>query len=176
MKKLLLVVDYQNDFVDGSLGFPQAKTLEPVIAEKIKAYRAEGNDVAFTMDTHHSDYLSTQEGRNLPIPHTVKGTDGWNLYGSIEGLQHPEDKVFEKPVFGSAELFDYLRANPYDSIELVGVVAHICVLSNAVLAKAALPEAEVIIDAAGTASADPSMCEKALDVLEGVQCTVINRA
>ena len=86
MKKLLVVVDYQNDFVSGSLGFPKAAQLEEAIIKKIEDYRAAGDDVVFTLDTHGPDYLSTQEGKNLPVEHCIKGTDGWQLYGKVAAL------------------------------------------------------------------------------------------
>ncbi|MCL2810682.1 MAG: cysteine hydrolase [Clostridia bacterium] len=175
MKKLLIVVDYQKDFVDGALGFAQAAALEQPIAEKIKAYRRAGQTVAFTLDTHQVDYLSTQEGKNLPVLHCVAGSAGHALYGHVAGLLQQGDKVFEKPAFGSAKLFDYLLGETFDNIELVGLVSNICVLANAVLAKTALPEAIVEVDAACTASFDEALNRAALDVLEGLQVRVINR-
>ena len=164
MKRLLIVVDYQNDFVDGSLGFPGAELLEEPIAAKIEEYRSAADVIAFTFDTHRCDYLETQEGRNLPVEHCIE-------------LIRPTDEVFEKPSFGSADLFEWLRAAqpPFKSIELVGLVSNICVISNAVLAKAACPEVPVIVDAACTASFDDSLNEKALDVLEGLQVQGTNR-
>lgn len=175
MKKLLIVVDYQNDFVTGSLGFPEAVKLEKPIAEKIAQYRKEGQSIAFTYDTHDGDYLKTQEGRRLPVPHCVKGTEGWELYGRIAGLVQEGDRLIYKPAFGSAELFDYLRQSDFDSIELVGLVSDICVISNAALVKAALPEAEVTVDAACTASADPNKNRAALEIMSSLQINVINR-
>ena len=143
MKKLLLVVDYQTDFVNGALGFPGAEKLDSLIAKKIAQYRSERGDVAFTMDTHRTNYLDTQEGRKLPIP--------------------------------SLELGNWLEENEYDQIELVGLVSYMCVLSNAIIAKAALPEAEILIDAACTAGPDQALHEKCLDLMESLQMTVINR-
>ncbi|MEG2024360.1 MAG: isochorismatase family cysteine hydrolase [Gordonibacter sp.] len=185
MKRLLLVVDYQNDFVDGSLGFPGAEKLEGPIAEKIVAYREAGDDVAFTLDTHHRDYLKTQEGRGLPVEHCIEGTPGHDLYGQIALLQRDTDTVFRKPSFGSAAFFERSRLSqraadevgkpPFASIEIVGLVSNICVLANAVLAKTACPEVPIIVDAACTASHDPALHEKVLDVMEGLQIQVINR-
>lgn len=175
MKKALIVVDYQNDFVSGSLGFPEAVALEGRIERKIVDCLSAGDDLLFTFDTHASDYLATQEGRNLPVPHCEKGTEGWNLYGAVAAYLPKAVRCFEKNTFGSFELAEYLKATGYDVVELVGLVSNICVISNAILAKAALPEAEIIVDAACTASVDVSMNEKALDVLQGVQVVVINR-
>lgn len=175
MKKLLIVVDYQNDFVTGSLGFPKAVTLEEPICRKIATYRNAGHDVVYTLDTHGGDYLETMEGKKLPIPHCSRSTEGWQLYGKVAALRAPKDVVFEKSTFGSAGLMAYLQEHAYDSIELCGLVTNMCVLSNAVIAKAARPDAEIIIDAACTASFDDAMHEKALDVLAGIHCTILNR-
>lgn len=174
MKKLLLVVDYQKDFVDGALGFPGAEKLDGPITQKIAAYHANGDDVAFTLDTHGEDYLSTQEGRKLPVIHCRKYTPGWSLYGETGKARQEGDKVFEKPAFPSLELGSWLREKGYDQIELVGLVSYICVLSNAVIAKAALPEAEIIIDASCTAGADSDLHHKALELMRTLQMTVIN--
>ena len=185
MKRLLMVVDYQNDFVDGALGFPGAEKLVEPIARKITEYRDRFDEIVFTLDTHHANYRDTQEGRNLPVEHCVEGTPGHGLYGVIADLIQPVDVVFRKPTFGSADLFEWLRVAqqaaaelgkpPFESIELVGLVSNICVLSNAVLAKTACPEVPIIVDAACTASFDPKLHEEALDVLEGLHVQVINR-
>ncbi len=172
MKKLLLVVDYQNDFVSGALGFKRAEELEEPIAKKIIEYRSAGNDVAFTLDTHGENYMDTREGAGLPIPHCIKGSDGWELYGRIKSLAEKSDKFFLKPCFGSAELFEYLKNSRYDEIELVGVVTNICVISNAVLAKTALPEAIISVDSACTASGDEALCEQALNVMRSMQINI----
>lgn len=175
MKQLLIVVDYQNDFVDGALGFPGAEQLDGPIARRIADYRAAGDDVVFTYDTHGSNYAQTQEGRKLPIPHCIAGGNGWELYGETGQARHPEDFCFRKPTFPSLEMAEWLKGRSYGRVELCGLVSHICVLSNAILVKAALPEAEIVVDAALTASFDPTLHEKALDVLEGVHVTVIHR-
>lgn len=172
-RRLLIVVDYQNDFVDGSLGFPEASLLEKPICDKIDLFRSMGADVAFTLDTHFENYLQTQEGRKLPIPHCIKGSEGWNLYGKVAGKRSSGDPVFEKGAFGSMGLIDYLKSNSYDVITLVGLVSHICVFTNAILAKTALPEAEVEVDSSCCGSFDLSLQEKAYDILEGLQITVL---
>jgi nicotinamidase-related amidase len=175
MKKLLIVVDYQNDFVTGSLGFPKAEMLEELICRKIALYRNAGNDIVFTLDTHGGDYLETMEGKKLPVPHCSRSTEGWQLYGKVAALKAPKDVVFEKPTFGSAGLMAYLMDHDYDSIELCGLVTNMCVLANAVIVKTARPDADIIIDASCTASFDESMHEKALEVLAGIHCTILNR-
>ena len=185
MKRLLIVVDYQNDFVDGALGFDGAELLDERIAKKIDEYREAADHIAFTYDTHHKDYLETFEGMNLPIPHCIEGTDGHELYGQVATKLHDSDDVFMKPTFGSTALFERLMkrqavaerigAAPFESIEVVGLVSNMCVLSNAVIARTACPDVPIIVDAACTASPDPIMNEKAFDIMEGLQIRVINR-
>ena len=175
MKKLLLVIDFQRDFVDGALGFPGAEALDGPIARKIAQYRSAGDDVAFTLDTHGEDYLSTQEGRRLPIPHCLRGTPGWELYGETGQAHRDEDLIIEKSAFPSLELGDLLREKGYGQVELVGLVSYICVLSNAIMVKAALPEAEILIDAACTGAPDKALHQKGLDLMEALHMTVINR-
>lgn len=175
MKSILLVIDYQKDFVDGVLGFPQSVRLEDPIAEKICAYRSNGHEIVFTYDTHTTDYLNTQEGRNLPVVHCIKGTAGWELYGKVAQLRRDTDICIEKIAFGSMELAEFLAENQYDRVELVGVVSNICLISDAVLAKAALPEAEIIVDASCVASNDDCLNAAALDVMASMQIRIINR-
>lgn len=176
-KKLLIVVDYQNDFVVGSLGCPQAAGIEEALAAKIEKYRGMGEDaqIIFTMDTHDKDYLHTQEGVNLPVEHCIKGFDGWQLYGKVAELKDEADLVFSKPTFGSLELADYLRdrGDEYESVELCGVVTNICVISNMVLAKAAMPEVPIFVDVACVASNDDALGEAALAVMETMHVKVI---
>lgn len=174
-KKCLIVVDYQNDFVCGSLGFPGAEQLAPRIAEKIRQYRAEGGEVIFTLDTHGDTYLETQEGQNLPVVHCISGTEGHSLYGDVAGEIRESDPKFCKNTFGSDALFEYLRTHPFSQIELVGLVSNICVMANAVLVKTAQPETPIIVDASCTASHDKHLNDAALDVLAGMQVRVINR-
>ena len=175
MKKCLIVVDYQNDFVTGSLGFPDAVALEPGIAAKIQSYRDSGDDVLFTFDTHTSAYLVSREGRWLPVEHCIGGTEGHRLYGRLGEMASEEDWCFIKYTFGSDALYEFLTKNKYSAIELVGVVTNICVISNAVLARTAQPETDVTVDAACCASNDRSLGEKALDVMESLQIRVYNR-
>ena len=176
MKKLLIVVDYQKDFVDGSLGFPSAVALEEKIVDKIKAYRKNNDEIVFTFDTHEKEYLDSQEGQHLPVPHCIRETNGWELYGHVADLKEESDQFFVKPTFGSGELFDYLREREevYQSIELVGLLSNICVISNAILAKTALPEVPIIVDAACTASHDEILNDQALAVMASLQIQIIN--
>ena len=177
MNRYLFVIDYQNDFVDGALGFPGAEKLDERIAEKVLSYGK--GKVLFTRDTHFENYLQTREGKNLPVVHCIKGTPGWEVYGkTAEALAQVEAKAIDKLVFGM-DVTDPATAavlpESADEIELVGLVSNICVVSNACVLQARYPEARIIVDAALTASMDPGMHEKVLDVLEGFQVKVINR-
>lgn len=175
MKKLLIVVDYQKDFVEGSLGFQKARELEPKICEKIDSYRRFGYEVLFTLDTHYEDYLNTQEGEKLPVKHCIYGTEGWELYGQVNGKKEKGDRCFIKSSFGSADLYRYLVDKEYNSIEIVGVVTHICVLANAVIVKTALPDTPVFVDASCVASNDDKLNEQALNIMESMQIDILNR-
>lgn len=169
MKKLLIVVDYQNDFVNGSLGFDGAEQLESGIAAKIEEYK--NDEIIYTLDTHYENYANTQEGRKLPIAHCIKGSKGHELYGKVKDMLKGK-KCFEKNTFPSLEMGKYLEGKDYDVIELCGLVSSICVISNAVIAKAACPEAEIIVNSALTAAADKELHEKALDIMRNLQITV----
>lgn len=171
--KALVVVDYQNDFVNGALGFAGAELLEPIIADKINQYRANGGAIIFTLDTHGEDYLNTAEGRKLPVPHCVKGTDGHKLYGRISECVFEGDIVIEKPAFGSLELAEKLKEARYDTVEFCGLVTDICVVSNVILAKAALPESQIIVDSRAVASFDNAKHLAALEVMKSVQVEVL---
>jgi len=174
MKKCLVVVDYQNDFVSGSLGFSEAVNLESKIIEKIRKYRKSGDEIIFTFDTHGADYMDTQEGKYLPIPHCIKDTDGHKLYGKAADEMLDSDKAFYKNTFGSDELYQFLKQEKFSSVELVGLVSNICIITNAILAKTAQPETPVIVDATCTASHDAKLHQATLDVMGGLQIEVVN--
>lgn len=173
MKRLLIVVDYQIDFVSGSLGFEKAKNLDLPISNKIKEYRNNGDEIAFTFDTHDNNYLNTFEGKHLPVSHCIINTIGHDLYGNVSLNYDKNDITFYKNTFGSDELYEFLKTNKYESIELVGLVSNICVLSNAVLARTAQPETQIIVDSSCTASNDEIINIETLDVLKGLQIKVI---
>ena len=189
MKELLVVIDYQNDFVNGALGFEGAQldltvnlsSIMIAIVEKIREYRRRGADVIFTRDTHRENYLETQEGRRLPVVHCIEGSHGHKIYGETAKQVQIGDMIIDKPSFGSMELAKAAMENNYEKIELVGLVSNICVLTNqsvlstAALLKTALPEAEITVDAACTASFDPKANTEALDSMESIQINVINR-
>ena len=177
MAQYLFVIDYQNDFVDGALGFPGAEKLDEKIAAKVRAY-GKGH-VLFTRDTHFENYLSTREGRNLPVEHCIKGSHGWQVYGeTAAALREVEAKAIDKLVFGMDVTDPAIAAvlpEKADEIELVGLVSNICVVSNACVLQSRYPEATITVDAACTDSFDKALHEKVLDVLAGLQVNVINR-
>ena len=174
MGKLLLVIDMQNDFIDGALGTKEAVAIVPAVEEKIR--RFEGR-VLFTRDTHFENYPETQEGRNLPVPHCIRGTKGWEIRPEIEALRTTEP--IDKVTFGSSELGPMLvRLNEEEaitSVTLVGLCTDICVISNAMIVKAFLPEVPVEVDAACCAGVTPASHENALSAMEVCQIKVINR-
>lgn len=174
MKKLLIVVDYQNDFVDGALGFEKAKKLENNIINKIREYKKNDDEIIFTLDTHYDNYMTTKEGENLPIPHCIKGTKGHELYGKVKDLANNYLQI-EKETFGSKELMKYLLDKEYSSVELIGVVTNICVISNAIIVKAVLPNVEIFVDASCSSSNDEVLEKKALDILKNLHIKIINK-
>lgn len=173
MKKILIVVDYQNDFVNGALGFPGAENLDKPIAEKVRAY-GKGN-VFYTLDTHDADYLNSREGAHLPIPHCIKNTPGWEVFGETKkALREVDAQSFTKESFGLLPTEDVLKLLPayVDEIELVGLVSNICVLSNAVIFQTLYPQAQIKVDAACTKSFDESLHNATLSVLKGLQVKI----
>lgn len=177
MDRYLFVIDYQKDFVDGSLGFPGAEKLDSAIAAKIREFGA--GHVLFTRDTHFDTYLQTREGRNLPVVHCIQGTPGWQVYGeTAQALAEVNARAIDKRSFGMDVTDPAVAAvlpDSADEIELVGLVSNICVVSNAVVLQSCYPEATITVDAACTDSFDRSLHEKVLDVLAGLQVRVINR-
>ena len=176
MKKILVVVDYQNDFVNGALGFAGAEKLDAGIAKKVYEY-GKGN-VFYTLDTHSSEYLSTREGKNLPVAHCIENTTGWQVFGKTsDALAAVEAIKLCKKSFGLDFATEVNGKLPQkvDEIELVGLVSNICVISNAVVFQSHYPNANVTVDASLTASFDSDLNTKSLDVMEGLQIKVINR-
>lgn len=170
MKKLLIVVDMQNDFVDGSLGTKEAEGIVSHVKAKVEQYKGQGGDIIFTRDTHTDAYLDTQEGKKLPVVHCVEGTKGWEI---IDCLQPYAQTVFNKPTFGSVELAHWAARGGYDKIELVGLCTDICVVSNALLLKAALPELPICVDSACCAGVTPASHEAALTTMKMCQIEVL---
>ena len=171
MKKLLVVIDMQNDFIDGALGTPEAVSIVEAVKEKIRAYPPRA--VMATMDTHGPDYLSTQEGQLLPVEHCIRGTDGWRLRPDIEALL-AEAVIYEKPTFGSTRMAEAIRALPeVEEIELIGLCTDICVVSNALLLKAYMPEVRITVDSACCAGVTPEKHLAALETMRSCQIRVI---
>ena len=171
--KILLVIDMQNDFIDGALGTKEAEAIVPKVRERIKSF---DGAVFATRDTHGADYLATQEGKNLPIKHCLKGSPGWEIRREIAELIKTEP--IDKPSFGSAELGDVLKAldktEKIESVTLIGLCTDICVISNAMIVKAALPEVPVIVDAACCAGVTPESHRTALEAMKPCQITIEN--
>ncbi|HIR22591.1 MAG TPA: cysteine hydrolase [Candidatus Scatosoma pullicola] len=170
MKKLLIVVDMQKDFIDGALGTAEAQRILPAVKERIAGFRAEGGEVVFTRDTHGADYLSTKEGRHLPVPHCIEGTPGWQI---AEGLRKEGEQVFDKPSFGSLALAEYVRAGGYGSVEFIGVCTDICVISNALLVGAYCPETEICVRADCCAGTTPEAHAAALCSMRSCQAEIV---
>lgn len=171
----LFVIDYQNDFVDGALGFEGAEKLDKKIAAKVLEYGK--GKVFYTMDTHKENYLETREGRALPVSHCIEGSHGWQVYGETAlALNQVDAVMIKKASFG---LNPILEGNDLpksvETIELVGLVSNICVVSNAVVLQSLYPNAQIIVDAALTDSFSKELNNKVLDVLDGLQVKVINR-
>lgn len=184
MNRLLAIIDYQNDFVSGSLGFPGAEQLDAGIAKLAQSYLAEGNPILITYDTHDSDYLETREGKALPIPHCAPNTEGWRLYGKTQeciSCTCASNLIFpvSKTAFGIAPE-DLIRLKeqlgPIDEIVVVGLVSNMCVMANVCTLQAAWPNAQIVVDASLCASFDSVLHQKALDVMAGMQIKVIHNA
>lgn len=169
--KLLIVVDMQNDFIDGSLGTKEAVAIVPKVAEKIKCARDAGWVVVFTRDTHQKDYLTTQEGKNLPVVHCILGSRGWQI---SDELEVENSRIFDKPAFGSMALADYAASlDGLEEIELVGLCTGICVISNALILKAKLPEVKVSVDSSCCACVTPESHATALSAMKLCQVNII---
>ena len=176
---ILIVVDMQNDFVSGALGTPEARRIVPAAAERVAAGIRRGERIFFTRATPGADYLHTREGRNLPVPHCIRGTEGWEIVEQLRPASAGQ-AILDKPSFGSAELGRLLaEENEKELIEkvtLIGLCTDICVISNALLVKAFLPEAEVAVDAACCAGVTPESHRTALAAMKSCQITVEHEA
>lgn len=166
--RLLAVIDMQHDFVDGSLGTKEARAALPALSALIARERAAGSAVAFTLDTHGEDYLSTREGRALPVPHCIRGTHGWEL---LPGLMREGDRLFEKGTFGSIALAEYARG--FEEVVLCGVCTDICVVSNALLIRAFSPEARVQVAQEACAGVSPEAHAAALATMKSCQIEIV---
>ena len=179
MKKILMIVDYQNDFVTGALGFKEAKELDDKIVARVKQAHENGEMIICTLDTHFTNYLETQEGRKLPVVHCQVFTNGWDIHGetcrALQDTRYPAATYLEKNTFGAIGLQNILKGvtDKNVQIEICGVVTNMCVISNAVMAKSILPEAEIIINSELCAGPDEYLHKAALDVMRSMQMTII---
>ena len=174
MKNILIVVDIQNDFVDGALGSKEAVAIIDSACEKIKNFEG---DIYVTLDTHGEDYINTQEGKKLPVPHCIKGSYGWKLNSEIEkALEGKKHTVIEKPTFGSEKLAKLIAEKYKDeklSVELIGICTDICVISNALTIRAHNTECDITVDSSCCAGVSPEAHEAALTVMKSCLINVI---
>ena len=165
--KILCVIDMQNDFIDGALGTKEAEAIVENVKAKIELYRKNGDTVIFTRDTHSEDYMNTQEGKNLPVPHCIKGSKGWEV---SEKLDTASDKIIDKPTFGSFELAEYISTlADVDEIELIGLCTDICVISNAMILKARFTETPIKVDSSCCAGVTPESHSNSLSAMKMCQ-------
>lgn len=164
----LIVVDMQNDFIDGSLGSKEAVAIVDNVKKKIDAYRAAGKQIIFTRDTHYDNYLDTFEGSHLPVSHCIEGSDGWQVSSKL-ALDDCECKYIDKKTFG------WISWNEFDfsSVEMCGVCTDICVISNALIIRAHFPEMEIRVDSSCCAGVTPEAHEAALTVMKSCQIDVM---
>ena len=166
MKKTLIVIDMQKDFIDGSLGTKEAVAIVDNVKAKIAKYAEEGDEIIFTRDTHQENYLETNEGKHLPVEHCIEGTDGWQI---AKGLEVPGAIYIDKPSFGYMDWKDY----DLQEVEIVGLCTDICVVSNALIIKATYPEIDVTVDASCCAGVTPESHNAALTTMKMCQVQVI---
>lgn len=169
--KLLIVVDMQKDFIDGALGTAEAVKIVPAVQAEIEAARRSGTQVVFTRDTHFDNYMQTQEGKNLPVPHCIKGTEGWHIDSALDTA---DSVIFDKSGFGSVELVEYVSSlNNLEEAELIGLCTDICVITNAMMLKGALPELPLVVNSSCCAGVTPESHQNALDAMKLCQIRVI---
>ena len=170
MKKILVVVDMQNDFINGALGTKEAEAIVPYVKSFIDSFDGE---VIFTRDTHYENYMETAEGKSLPVPHCIKGTEGWQIHPELDQLRRTD--AIDKITFGSKELVELLKdKGDIESITFVGLCTDICVISNAMLVKAFYPEIPLAVDAKGCAGVTHESHERALGAMKMCQIKIIN--
>ena len=168
MRKTLIVVDMQNDFIDGALGTKEAQDIVPNVAKKIKEYKENGYNVIFTRDTHSTNYLETYEGKHLPVVHCVKNTVGWQISDKLD-FDIENDVLIDKPTFGWLNWKDF----DFESVEICGLCTDICVISNALIIRASYPEIDITVDASCCAGVTPETHKAALETMKMCQIEVI---
>ena len=175
--KLLVVVDMQNDFIDGALGTPEAQAIVPAVAAKVKKYVENGDAVLYTRDTHFNNYLDTQEGRKLPVPHCIAGTKGWEIREEVYTTRY--NHTIDKNTFGAWDIGGAVNRiarfydNEFESIELIGLCTDICVISNAIILKTYFSETPISVDSSCCAGVTPESHNNALEAMKMCQIEVI---
>ncbi len=165
MKKTLIVIDMQNDFIDMALGTEEAKAIVPNVKKKISEYVKNGDEVIFTRDTHGKNYLDTPEGKKLPVPHCIKGTEGWEL---ADGIYADGCEIIDKPNFGTQRWNEFRL----ECVEIVGLCTDICVVSNAIIIKTMFPNAKISVDSSCCAGVTPQTHNAALEVMKMCQIDI----
>ena len=175
MNKTLVVIDMQNDFVTGALRNEEAIKIVPYVKKKIEEAKAAGNTIIFTRDTHDNNYMETEEGKNLPVPHCIKGTEGWEIIPELDAINNA-DIIIDKETFGSKILADHFRdnADKVDEVEFIGVCTDICVISNTLLTKAMIPNKKIYVDAAGCAGVTVDSHDTALNAMKACHIAIEN--
>ena len=166
MKRTLIVVDMQNDFIHMALGTKEAVAIVPKVAQKIRDYQQRGDEIIFTRDTHYENYLDTPEGQKLPVPHCIKDTEGWQI---AEGLYVPGCKIIDKPNFG----WPHWKDEALEDVELVGLCTDICVVSNALIIKATFPNARIRVAQDCCAGVTPDTHLAALKTMQMCQIDIV---
>jgi len=166
MKKTLIVVDMQNDFIDMALGTKEAVAIVPKVREKIGKYRQNGDEIIYTRDTHEENYLDTPEGKKLPVPHCIRGTKGWQI---ADGLYVEGCKIIDKPNFG----WPHWEKEKLEDVELVGLCTDICVVSNALIIKATFPDASVTVDSSCCAGVTTESHQAAIATMRMCQIDIV---
>lgn len=176
MKKLLVVVDFQNDFIDGALGTPEAEAIVPNVIDKVKNW---DGDIWFTADTHDKDYMNTNEGKHLPVIHCVENTNGWELRKEVAEIAREKlgnvdlaEVTYKKATFGSTALAMNIQFYDYDYVEFIGLCTDICVASNAIMLKAFCPEIKIVVDPTCCAGVTPETHTAALTTMQMCQIDV----
>ena len=171
MSKTLIVVDVQNDFVDGSLGTKEAQAIIPNVKKKIKEYRDREDQIIFTRDTHPTNYLETYEGKHLPVVHCIKNSDGWQISDKLD-FDTENDILIDKPTFGYLNWKDF----DFEEVEICGLCTDICVISNALIIRATYPEIDITVDASCCAGVTPESHKAALETMKMCQIKIVEES
>ena len=175
MKKVLVVVDMRNDFITDALRNEDAIKIVPYVKKKIDEAVEKGDTIIYTRDTHGDDYMETEEGKNLPVKHCIKGSEGWQIIPELNAEENAA-KIIDKETFGSRDLAEYFKenANDIDEVEFIGVCTDICVISNVLLTKAMIPNKKIIVDAKGCAGVTKESHDTALAAMKACHIKVLN--